>query len=106
MYCIKCKKTVTNASDVRYCGFCCGDRTANEIPPDVPDEASIETVLQRKPGLEARFKQRIPGSAEPHVAETVGPIPATITEKSATGLKGKVEKIKKAVKKVVGGKKK
>lgn len=56
MKCNNCNDTILCAGDVRACTLCTRDRTANEVPYDMTDDALIEAVLERKPGLSVRFK--------------------------------------------------
>lgn len=69
MRCNKCEDTITTAADVHACNVCRTDGTANEIPKDMERSAKIEAVLERKPGLGARF---VPvRGATPAAAEVV-----------------------------------
>ena len=55
MKCIKCTDSPKTVGQVRTCKFCREDRTANEIPHEMPDDTLIEDALARKPGLSNRF---------------------------------------------------
>lgn len=55
MKCNKCTDTPTTVGEVRKCGICTSDGTANEIPKDLTDGATMELALERKPGLGNRF---------------------------------------------------
>lgn len=53
--CGKCGEEKATAGEVRACGICRPDGTANEIPKDLDDDAPMEAALARKEGLHNRF---------------------------------------------------
>ena len=55
MKCNNCQRDVTKVEDVLDCRTCVNDGTANEIPKDMAKGDPLTAVLERKPGLAARF---------------------------------------------------